>query len=534
MLDELVVSNLGLIETASIELRQGLTVLTGETGAGKTLMLGALRLLSGANASRSAIGPHGDTLDVSARFITPDGEVIVRRSLDAARSRAYADGAIVTAGTLGDLIGDHIDIVAQHDRHSITSQRGVRALLDRLLDEDGTAARAAYRERWNDLDALEREAASTGGDVRALAREAEMLAFQAGEIDEAGFGVDDEAELRATAGRLRNAEALASEVASGLAHLGEEGAIPSLTAAVASLDRARRLDPELETVAAQASDVVAVLSDLIGELVGYASDLEPDQVGLADIEDRLALLESLKRKYGSTVEEILLFRKEAGERGDHLAGLLSAAASIDGRLASARAACIAAGDQLIEARRRAAAVLEAAATTHLTDLGFAHPALAVQVDRVDPTSVGTDRVTLEFASDAALGAAPVASIASGGELSRLVLALTLAAGGANAQIVAFDEIDAGIGGATALAMGRKLATLARDRQVLCVTHLPQVAAFGDQHLVIERVGNTTTVTPVSGNARIAEITRMLAGLDDSQTGQQHATELLEIADRSVP
>lgn len=531
MLEELVVRNLGLIASASLEFGPGLTVVTGETGTGKTLMLGALRLLKGENAPKGLVGPHGDILDASAMISLDSDETVIRRTVSSTRSKAYLDGAIVTASALAQAMGDEIAIVGQHDQHTITSVAGIRRLVDRCLDAKGRSALARYEAAWAAFVKTTAEAEALGGDLRALEREAEMLSFQVDEIDDAGFDIGDEADLRSSVAKLRSAEELAAEIGAAMNELGDEGVQARLEMAVRSIRRAQAIDPGLDASAAQGDAAMVLIDDLLAELARYSDDLTSDADVLAQTEDRLALLGSLKRKYGDTIEDILTFRKEADTRAEALTVLLSSAADIEARLATAFTEVVAAGAELALARKAAGVRLAADAVTHLTDLGFTDPIVLVDIRNTEPTHAGADNVVLQFASDASLAPAPASAVASGGELSRLVLALTLAAGGADAGIVAFDEIDSGIGGTTALAMGKKLAALAKDRQVICVTHLPQVAAHGDAHLVVTRTGAVTSVSPVEGNERVSEIARMLAGLGGSDVGQQHAAELLALAKR---
>jgi DNA repair protein RecN (Recombination protein N) len=247
------------------------------------------------------------------------------------------------------------------------------------------------------------------------------------------------------------------------------------------------------------------------------------------VEGRLARLGDLRRKYGDTLDEILNFGEQAAARAVELDGLLRRAGELEAEEQTALLEADAAGEDLRAAREQAGARLATSAVGHLRDLGFSDPVVGLDVHPADLSTSGADRITLAFASDAALLPGPVSRVASGGELSRLVLALRLAAGAEDADVVAFDEIDAGIGGTTALAMGRKLAALAASRQVLCVTHLPQVAAFADRHFVVTRNGNRASVRTVAGEERVEELSRMLAGLPGSDKGRDHAAELLTLA-----
>jgi DNA repair protein RecN (Recombination protein N) len=258
--------------------------------------------------------------------------------------------------------------------------------------------------------------------------------------------------------------------------------------------------------------------------------VEQDPAELESLNRRLADLADLRRKYGDTLDDVLTFGRQAASRAGEIGSLLQRAASLDDELAAAEEAVASVGERLGAARRSAAKLLAEGTAAHLRDLGFDDPVVAVDVqpaDRAGPH--GCDRVELRFASDASLPVGPVSRIASGGELSRLVLAIRLAGGIAEAPVLAFDEVDAGVGGATALAMGEKLARLAEGRQILVVTHLPQVAAFADTHLVVDRADGTATVRRLSGGDRVAELSRMLGGLPESLRGREHAEELIELA-----
>jgi len=274
---------------------------------------------------------------------------------------------------------------------------------------------------------------------------------------------------------------------------------------------------------------VDTLSELGQQVRVTAEGIDQDPQRLEVVEARLTELGELRRKYGRSLEDVLAFGEESARRRQELEALLERADVIDEEVAATEGAVRVAGDSLREARVRAGDSLAEAARTHLRDLGFDDPVVTVEVTHSEAGPAGTDSVALLFASDSRLTPRPVAEVASGGELSRLVLALRLAGGRGESQTLVFDEIDAGIGGGTALAMGRKLADLAGDRQVLCVTHLPQVAAFADRHYVVHREGTTGAVTRVEGGERVEELARMLAGLPESDRGRQAAEELLDMA-----
>lgn len=528
MLEELVVSNLGLIPKASLTPSSGLTVITGETGAGKTVMLGALRLLVGETAAKGLIGPSGDEADISARFVD-DTDHIARRVVTPNRSKAYLDGAISTASALRRTIGSRVSIVGQHDQHTITSSEGVRRLVDVSLTPKERAVLSIYDKAWDAHEVVRAEADLLGSDQRHLARELDTIRFQIAEIADAGFAIGDDDVLRARAAKLRNAEELATTVDTILDSLGEGGAGGNIESAVRAVGGAVNLDQALEGFSDRIRDLHQTLSDINSDVIRYATDLSTDPEALEETEQRVALLSSLKRKYGDSLESVLAFHKDATARETELDELLASAGDIAERLDVASSDLDAAGEVLRATRSTAAARIAVAAHGHLTDLGFRDPFLEISVAPATPTRTGADIATVLFSSDASLEPGPVSAIASGGELSRLVLALTLASGGADTDVVAFDEIDAGVGGETALAMGQKLASLATTRQVLCVTHLPQVAAFADKHYVVTRNGATALISERVDTERTEELSRMLAGLSSSEKGQEHAEELLELA-----
>ncbi len=534
MLDELSVANLGIIAEASVEPGPGLVVVTGETGAGKTLLLGALQLLIGEPARRDQVGPEGDELRVEGRFQWANGEhVAARRVSREGRSRAYVDGAMVPAKALSTKTDGLVEIVVQHDHLALASTSGVRAMIDGALDAKGRKALTRYGIAWEALVGLRHEAELLGGDRRALERELDMVRFQAEEIVGAGFAAGDDIALTVEVDRLRNRETLLEGLAAASDALAaEQGAGDSLGRAASELRRLVRYDPELENLAAQADELVGLVDELSGDVTRAGGNLDHDPDRLQAVEQQLARLGDLRRKYGDSLDEVLAYGAEAETRAAELVRLLDRAESLAGELTAAETAARDAADELTRRRTTTADRIAADAITHLEELGFRTPTVSFRFEAAGLGPTGSDRTTLLFASDAGLTPGPVGRIASGGELSRLVLALRLAAGVGEAEVVAFDEIDAGIGGTTALAMGRKLAALAAGRQVLCVTHLPQVAAFADQHFVVTREDAAATVAVAAGTDRLEELSRMLAGMPESERGKEHAAELLEAAGKS--
>ncbi len=530
MLDELVVHNLAVLSEARLEPGTGFTVITGETGTGKTLLVGALDILRGADLRTDAIGAAGDEAIVEARFVHGGEErILARRRTRSGRTRSYLDGAMASAQELEDTLDGLVDIVAQHDHLSVGRPAEAVRMLDAALGADGAGVIEAYEEAWADLVDLERQAAELGGDHRALARERDFLAREAEEIEAAAF-TDDEVEiLKARADLLRNGHQLLESLDGAHADLSE--AEDRLGGALEAVRRAARLAPSFAPLAEALGTSTIELAERRSELSAALGAISLDPMELESTERRLAQFGDLRRKFGETASAIAEHGRKAGERAAALDVLLTRAGTLDEVRSRIAGNVAEAGVRLTAARREAAARLAASASDHLRELGFRDPVVEFGFEALAaPSPSGIDRPVLRFASDATVAPGPVGRVASGGELSRLVLALRLAGGVGSAPVTAFDEIDAGVGGATALALGEKLASLASATQVLCVTHLPQVAAFGETHFVVERVPGGVRVRRVEGASRLAELTRMLSGMEQSDAGRSHAEELLRFAE----
>jgi DNA repair protein RecN (Recombination protein N) len=529
MLDELIVRNLGVLSEARLEPGAGFTVVTGETGAGKTLLLGALRLLLGQSARSDLVGPFAEEAVVEGRLLRRDGTELgaARRLTAGGRSRAYLDGSIASAGALDEATAGMVEIIAQHDQLSLTRPKEVRLLVDGLLDGAGRRAFADYQQAFTRLQELMADLDRLGGDRPALERERDLLHHQAAEIAAAGFRPGEDDELANRLGRLRHAEALRAYLVGAVDALAT--ARDGLGQAVGELRRTSALDPSMNDTARRLEALEAEAGDLARDLVRDHDDLELDPSELELAEERMRTLADLRRRFGSTLPEVLEFAAAAAARAEALDTVLGRADSLGDEIALARTAVRETGEALTHHRKTAAAALTTAAVDHLRDLGFSDPTVTATVEAAEAGPSGADTIGLWFASDSRLKAGEIGRVASGGELSRLVLALRLAGGAGEADTLVFDEIDAGVGGATALAVGRKLAALAETRQVLCVTHLPQVAAFAETHYVVVRDETTATVQRVDGEERIQELSRMLAGLPDSERGRQAADELLSLA-----
>ncbi len=528
MLHHLRVVNLGVLTDAALDLEPGFNVITGETGTGKTLLLGGLRLLLGEKADAAKVGDQAGEARAEGLFESEENEVVVARTVPASgRSRSYADGVLVSAGSLADRLGPLVEVIGQHDQLALRRPSIVLGLIDVSAPDLVAEPQAAYRGVWDTLVSARRDVETLGGDSMTLRRELDLVAFQAGEIASAAPGDDEDTQLEGDASRLRNSEEISvnlSDSARLLEDLGE-----AIGEVVARLRKVADLDPGSKSLAGEAELVAEQLSDLSRGISGAWEGVEQDPGTLAEVEQRLTALGDLKRKYGRTLAEVNDFGRQASDRAGEIERLLRMADQIDERLRSAEAALESAAANLTAARRAAGARLAQGALAHLTDLGMGEPRIEIRVGAVAPGPSGADRAEIWFSSDPRLDLAPIGSTASGGELSRLVLAVRLAARTEAGETLVFDEVDTGVGGTTALTLGRKLAELAAGGQVVCVTHLPQVAAFADAQFVVSRDGASATAARVDGDARVRELTRMLAGLPDSEAGQLAARELLAMA-----
>lgn len=526
MLDHLRVSNLGVLEDATLDPSPGFTVITGETGAGKTLLLGGLRLILGGKTDSGAVGPFADRAQVDGLFLTGDQEIGASRVIPRdGRSRAHLEGTIVSAATLDERLGSLVEIVGQHDQLRVTRPSHLLDVIDGVLDSDARLTLSDYRDAWSALqEAMERQK-SLGGDQIALARELDLVRYQADEIARAGLEPGLDEKLEADASRLRNVEEIRE-------HLVETVKITESTGEMAGelvsrLRKASGLDPDLADLAAEADGVALALGELGRSSRSTAENLDADPERLEEVEQRLTSLGELKRKYGRTIDDVMAFGSEAEDRVRDLTALLEDADRIDALVARAQGDVRRCGEELREKRIAAAAFVGSSVLEHLADLGLASARVGIEVRDTEPGPSGADRMSMQFASDSRLDAGDVGAVASGGELSRLVLALRLATRSGGVDTLVFDEVDTGIGGKTALAMGAKLTQLAQVNQVLCVTHLPQVAAHADTHYVVDRPdGDAAVVRLVEGDERVEEIARMLAGLPESEAGRTAAAELL--------
>ena len=527
MLVELSVRNLGVIPEARVAVGAGLVAVTGETGAGKTMIVEALRLLGGARPDPTRVRPGAEEIVVEGLFAVGDTEWVLGRTVPAAgRSRAAVNGALATAGGLAELGESLMEVHGQHAQQALLRPGAQRSALDRhggVDREELLGARRTVRELAERLDGL-------GGDERARAREVDLLRHQIEEIERVAPVEGEDDRLEAEEGLLADAVGHRESAAAALDALLDEGGAGDRLALAA--DRLEHRAP-FAAVSKRLAGLAAELGDCAADLRSLAEGIEPDEERLAAVRERRHALVELRRKYGDTVEEVVAHRDEAARRLDELESLEATRAAVREQLGAAHdelgRVCAVVGDQ----RRTAAPSLAAAVGERLDALALGGARVEVAVRDTDELPGAGEAVELRLAVNRGAEPAPLSKVASGGELSRVMLALRLVLSDGPPTMV-FDEVDAGIGGETAIAVGRALRELGRDRQVLVVTHLAQVAAFADTQLLVEKSaedGTTrTTVRRLDDDGRIVELARMLSGQPDSEVAREHAAELLASAD----
>jgi DNA repair protein RecN (Recombination protein N) len=560
MLHELRVENLLLMERAELRLGPGLNVLTGETGAGKTLLAHALDLLLGGRARSGIVRAGASEAYVEGVFSRPpalapelaerlpedaDEVVLARRVWPDGRTRAYVCGRSATLADLRELGGVLLSFYGQHEHRKLTLGATQLEVLDAHCGPEQAVLRERLAGLYDRVRSLEAQAAELREVGGARERELDLVRFELNEIEAAAPSEAEEAELTRERDRLRHLETLRGAAGAGADAIAPsdgvgEGVSALLGRAVTALEQASGIDPELTALADRVQALLYEADDLGGELHRYQLGVEAGGAagGLDEIEERLALFARLARKHGGTVAEVLAHGERCRARLEELENADSALEAAESELAAAAAQRDGVAAQLSERRRAAAPELAAAVRARLAELAMADASFAVDVAPREGGCGprGADTVELMIAPNAGMPAGPLREIASGGELSRVMLALLSAAhrGDAGAgSLLVFDEIDAGIGGHTARAVGEHLRELAAGRQILCITHLPQVAALAGRHFTIvkdpSRVPARTTVTAIDGDEVVGELVRMLGAGEGDRAASQHARQLLKAA-----
>ena len=556
MITELRIADLGVISDAIISLHPGLTVVTGETGAGKTMIISGLGLLLGGRADPRSVRRGSERARVEGRFKIDntelaqtvqetggqldDDELIVARHLTSAgRSRAYVGGAQVPASVCAELTAALVRIHGQAEQERLTEADRQRQLLDRFAGVPALEPLARYSSLWAEDRAVRTELAQLRTEAQSRAREIDLLRFGLDEIERIAPASGEDVALAAEALRLQSADDLrdsAESAVQALAGPDDEagGALAMLYAARKVFEPAVSRDPAATQLGERLVDASYQLSDLTADLARYLDSLESQPGRLEQIAERRAQLSTLTRKYGTTCEEVLQWAAESAVRLTQLEQSDDRIATLERRVEALATELASLAGHISRARHEASGRFSELVLSELAALAMPHARLRFEVTSAELGPSGADRVELTFAANPGSELRSLGRVASGGELSRVRLALEVVlAAGHEAVTLVFDEVDAGVGGKVAVEVGRRLARLAQHSQVVVVTHLAQVAAFADRHYVVVKAddGQVTTsgVVQVADEDRAVELARMMAGLDTTESALAHAGELVELA-----
>ena len=553
MLTALRIKNLALVADLTLELQPGFNVITGETGAGKSIIIGALNLVLGERADRTLIRAGADSCSVEAVFDTSElrapltaflgengvepcehGQLVLKRTFTAAgTNRQFINGSPTTLATLANLGQWLVDMHGPHDHQSLLHAARQLAILDAFgaLGD----ARDAFVALLHRCQQIESEKAALIIDEKTYAQQLDLLRFQVGEITAARLKADEETEVEQEYQRASNAAKLL-ELSQGTLNLMGEDDPNLLTAAGAvgrNLAELQRIDSSTSSLLDLHSQATELLRDLQNELSHYVDRIDLNPERLQELTERLDLLHSLKRKYGSTLADVIAFGEESGRKLENLEQRDAELARLNGELSKCMKAIMASGQELTTQRRKVIPKLARSVMKHLADLGFKQSHFDISIVTHDdaPSSSGLDAIEFQFAPNVGEPARPLRAIASSGEMARVMLALkTALAAEDEIPVLIFDEVDANVGGETAHSVGEKMAEIARRHQVLCITHLPAVAAAAGAHYVVSKQvkeGRTISeITLLEKKERVVELARMLGG--QTNAARKHAEELLKI------
>ena len=554
MIDEIQVRNLALIKQASLVPAPGLTVLTGETGAGKTALLSALKLLMGVRADKDFVRDGEQSLEVSGRFFGlanaegPDGDeeasdelVAARRVSSDGRSRVTLDGRMASVRELAARVASTIDLCGQHEQQQLMRPTAHVRMLDAWADEAVAVPQNAYKQAFSQAKAAAEELDHVLNAGAASSAKLDEARFTLQRIDAVGPREGEYEELSARLARAEHAEALA--LAANRAHEalgGDEGAIDLLNSAIAALDEGGRFDADLSALADSLREAGFVLEDVARSARDYRDGVEFDPEALEQDQERMSALQGLLRAYGPRMVDVLAARDEAADLVSAVDDAAERERAARKKVDAAEQKLASAAQALDQARRTAAPQFAEQVTAQMSRLEMGGAELLCEVrplPRESWTQAGPSEVEFLFRPGAGMQARPLARIASGGEVSRVMLAIKVVLGQADSvDTLVFDEVDAGVGGSTAVALADVLVDLARTHQVIVVTHLAQVAVRGNAHYTVNKVAGTdgkpqTNLQQLSAEQRPAEIARMLSG-DATQASLAHAREMLEAAARA--
>ncbi|SEE64187.1 DNA repair protein RecN [Jiangella alba] len=573
MLEEIRIRGLGVIDDAQLELGSGLTVVTGETGAGKTMVLTGLNLLMGGRADGGAVRTGTSRALVEGRVTIDAGGTVAERAAEAGaelepaepagtgrkktervelllsrtvmaegRSRAHVGGHSAPVSLLGELADGLVAVHGQSDQQRLLRTSRQLAALDRYAGAAVAEPLAEYATRYARLRAVEAELDEVTSKARERAQEADLLRLGLGEVEGVDPQPGEDDALRGEEGRLAHADALRTAAVTAHQNLSGDETVPDAPDVLGLMAQARQAleperdhDPELAALADRLAEVAYLVGDVAADLASYGAGVDTDPERLAEVQSRRAALTALTRKYGETIDEVLAWAEQGSRRLLELDGDDERVAELGQERESLTAELGDLASTITKARTEAAARFADDVSVELTALAMPHARIVVEVrprDAFGPN--GVDDVEILFTAHNGAQPRPLDKGASGGELSRLMLAIEVVFAGADpVPTFVFDEVDAGVGGKAAVEVGRRLAMLAKHAQVLVVTHLPQVAAFADHHLKVVKSddGRVTSsgVETLDDTGRVSELSRMLAGLEGSASARAHAEELLETA-----
>ncbi len=570
MIEEIRIRSLGVIEESVLELGEGFTVITGETGAGKTMLVTALGLLLGGRSDSGSVRTGAKTARIEGVVRADEelaglvdehgGEVeagllLMGRQVSAeGRSRAFLGGASVPASVLSRVGDALVAVHGQSDQHRLLRPEAQRDALDSYAGPELTAVLADYRAGHSRLRAVEDELREVIGSARERAREADVLRLGLEEIEAVDPQPGEDVALATEETRLGYADTLRTAAEAAREALSSDqdapDALGAVSAARRALDTVREHDPEAASLADRVAEVSYLLGDVAADVASYSTGLETDPARMAAVSERRAALTALGRKYGDTVEQVLEWGRVSAGRLTQLDGSDDRIVELRAERADLRASLATFAGRVSGLRHAAGDRLAMVVTEELHQLSMPHARFSVELGRTTDerglelegdrwrfTASGIDEVDLLLAANNGTEPRALGKGASGGELSRVMLAIEVALADTRpVPTFVFDEVDAGVGGKAAVEIGRRLAALARSSQVLVVTHLPQVAAFADRHVVVRKSSDGTVTTSgldaLDDAGRVQELSRMLAGMEESDTAMAHAQELLDVAQAS--
>jgi len=558
MLRELSIKNFAIIEDLSVSFTNGLTVLTGETGAGKSIIIDAIHLLAGGRGSQEFIRHGAKKAELEGMFMidrqdhpvfakmedvgieNDEGTIILRRDLnESGKSVCRVNGKLVTIAILREIGAALIDIHGQHETQELMDEKQHIHLLDQFAGQALLKAKESYQSIYRSYKKLKRDMASMKESEQQIAQRIDLYQFQTREIDEASLRIGEEEELFEERKRLQNYHKIYESIANAYESLnGDSKGLDYIGSAMSELEDAATVDEQIVEHSATVSNAFYSLQDTAFSLKNALDSMEFEPERLNEVEQRLAVLQSMKRKYGASVEDILLYREKIGDELEKLINRDERLQVDQQKIRQLEQDLEVEAEELTILRKKSAVELSQAIHQQLKELYMEKATFEVHFEEhsvANYDQTGGDAISFYISTNVGEPLKPLVKIASGGELSRMMLALkSIFSKHVGVTSIIFDEVDTGVSGRVAQAIAEKIASIARHSQVLCISHLPQVAAMADQHYLIEKEveGNrtVTSVNLVAGEKRVEELSRMMSGTEITSATLQHAAELLTHAE----